>query len=407
MTERLAADNRRSDRYRRFPPAEYERRHARVADRMADRDLDALVVRGGAAFRTTVVDYLANYRPSFETYLLVFRDPGAAPTLFVGLPNHLQYVREVSVVEDLRPLLPDPAGSVAERLRAADPERVGLVGTDPRFGGSMPHDHYRRLDDELDADLVDATAPVLRALSRRSEAELDRIRRAADLLDDAVEALAAAVEPGVREDELADALRAGVDDPEGRVTTTFVSSAPMDGAEPGEPLPWKATQTDRRLRAGDVVTTELSAAVGGYASQVHRPFAVDAAPTADYEALFDVARETYDRLLDALRPGNDAADVADALEPVAASPYRAYDVAVHGYGNGYLPPHVGTASPYWPGVDDPVTADWTFESGMVVVVQPNVVTPDERRALQLGSAVVVRDGAPEVLQAYPLRFTTT
>jgi Xaa-Pro aminopeptidase len=177
----------------------------------------------------------------------------------------------------------------------------------------------------------------------------------------------------------------------------------MTDAEPGEPLAWKSEPSKRRLSAGDVVTTETSASWGGYASQIHRPYAIGTDPTDEYRQMFELAREVVEAMVDALRPGNSVADVHNALAPVETSPYKLYDVALHGYGNGYLPPYVGTGrSNYWPGMDDPVTDGWTFDAGELLVVQPNVVTPDERRGLQLGSAVVVREGGPEVLQEYPL-----
>jgi Xaa-Pro dipeptidase len=43
--------------------------------------------------------------------------------------------------------------------------------------------------------------------------------------------------------------------------------------------------------------------------------------------------------------------------------------------------------------------DFTFEAGMTVVVQPNVVTPDERAGVQVGELLLVTDEAVERLHA--------
>ena len=406
---RLGTPNRRSEHYARFSDAEMDRRRGVARDLMDEHGLDALVVYGNSGFEQVNLAYLADYRPPFATYLVCFADPNEPTTLFVGVSNHVQYVREVAAVDDIEVMLPDPARKVARRLVAGgaggDGGRVGIVGYGSRYDLSIPYAHYETLTGELAAEFVDATAAYETATSVRSEAELDRIRRAAELTDAGMAAIAEAAEPGVREVDLKTAMQRCYLDEGGADGVTFVSSAPMEGAEPGEPLPWKHP-SKRRLREGDVITTEISGAVAGYRSQLHRPFAVGRDPTETYEDIFSVARETYEGMVDALRPGNTVADVRDAVAPIEDSEYKIYDVLLHGYGNGYQPPFVGTAaSNYWPSdeADDPVTAEWTFRENQVVVVQPNVVTTDERHGLQLGSAVVVGD-RPEVLQRFPVEF---
>ena len=403
---RLATPNRRRAAYGRFSADEMARRADLVRGMMADEGLDALVLYGSAGFEAVNLDYLANYRPPFATYLCVFPDPAEPSTLFVGLSNHVQYAREVSEADEVRISLPDPPGAVADRLRGSVPTggRVGVVRYGSRYALGLPHEHHVAIESALDVDLVNVTAAFEVATSVRSEEELDRIRKAATLTDRGMEALAETAEPGVTEQELQRAIQESLLEAGGALGTRFICSAPMEGAEPGEPLPWKHPSS-RTLEAGDVITTEISVAVGGYRSQLHRPFAVGRPPTDTYEELFDLAEQAYHAMVDAVRPGNGAADVHAALEPVEASPHKIYDVCLHGYGNGYQPPFVGTTtSNYWPGGPDPVTEAWTFEPGQLLVVQPNVVTTDERHGLQLGSAIIVQDGGPEVLQQFPLEF---
>lgn len=383
-----------------------ERRYEATRAMMRDRGVDALVVYGDAGFAQANVRWLTNYAPSYVTYLVFFQDEAEPSLLLCGLSNHLQYVREVSEADAVDVLLPNPPSKVVDRLRAGgvDGGTVGIVGHSPRYALSIPHPHYETLTADLDAVLVDATAGFEALLAVKSESELDRIRRAAALTDRALEALRDAIKPGVRETDLRDALTRTYLESGGAHGMAFITAAPMADAEPGEGLPWHRP-SGRQVERGDVVTTEMSASYRGYRSQVHRAFAVGQSPTAEYEALWDVAAATYESMLAAIEPGATATDVHRALEPIEASPYKLYDVALHGYGSGYHPPFVGTsASNYWPGGEDPVTAGWTFETDQVVVVQPNVVTADERCGLQLGSAVVVRDGGPEVLQAFPVAF---
>jgi Xaa-Pro aminopeptidase len=401
---RLGKQNRRREHYDRFDGSEMERRWSAVRERMRAAELDALVVAGDAGFGRTHIGYLTNYHPPFVSYFVFFADPDRPSLLLAGLSNHKQYVREVSEADDVEIMLPDPMGRVADRLEAggAADGRVGIVGHHPRYDQGLSHEHYVALSGSIRGELVDATRTLIEVGSVKSEPELERIRRAAELTDLGLETLAETAEPGVTERDLRDALTERYLDTDGGLGIAFITSAPMEGAESGEPLPWHKP-SGRELREGDVITTEMSAAHRGYRSQVHRTFVVGAEPSDVYGDLWETARTAYDRMLDAIRPGNTVRDVHEALGVIERSPYRLYDVGLHGYGNGYLPPYVGTAaSNYWPAESDPVTEEWTFRENQVVVVQPNVVTESERHGLQLGSAVIVREGGPEVLQTYPL-----
>jgi methionyl aminopeptidase len=405
---RLGQQTSRAEFYRAFSDDEFERRQQRVRDAMADEDLDAIIAYNWGGFHQAVIPYLTNYRPPFPTYLAAFVDPDEADTLFVGVSNHVQFVREAAVVEELRLMLPDPPRTVVDRLEEAEAiDRVGVVGDDPRYNFSLPHEHHRRFETDLDAELVDVTPQFIELLSVTTPTERDRVTRAAFALDSAMHALQEAIEPGVSEQALAGVLADACRENGGSLDLAFISSAPMADAEPGAVLPWKLP-SPRTLDRGDVVTTEISASVDGYATQIHRPFAVGTDPSDQYQALFDVAETAYHEIIEALQPGNTARDVADSMGAIESSEFKIYDVLVHGYGSAYRHPFIGVPeSNYWPGADDGLTAGWTFEPGMVIVVQPNVVTRDERAGLQFGTTVLIGDDGPEVIQDYPLEFGRT
>ena len=52
---------------------------------------------------------------------------------------------------------------------------------------------------------------------------------------------------------------------------------------------------------------------------------------------------------------------------------------MHGYGGGYLPPVLRTRS-----TSHAPVPDFVFEQNMTVVIQPNVVTTDNRAGVQVG-----------------------
>jgi hypothetical protein len=48
----------------------------------------------------------------------------------------------------------------------------------------------------------------------------------------------------------------------------------------------------------------------------------------------------------------------------------------------------------------------TFAEGMLLVVQPHVVSEDGRRAVQAGNLVVIESGGARPLQKHPMGFNT-
>ena len=49
----------------------------------------------------------------------------------------------------------------------------------------------------------------------------------------------------------------------------------------------------------------------------------------------------------------------------------------------------------------PPAGNFTFTMGMTVVLQPNVITPDERAGVQTGELVLVTESGWEPLHEYP------
>jgi Xaa-Pro aminopeptidase len=136
-----------------------------------------------------------------------------------------------------------------------------------------------------------------------------------------------------------------------------------------------------------------------------------------------------------LRAGAVAGDLtAAAAEIILGAGYTIYDDLAHGFGGGYLPPVISradlesgrTAAPparrppagdltsappaQLPPAGDltsaapaqlPPAGNFTFAAGMTVVLQPNVITPDERAGVQTGELVLVTESGWEPLHRYP------
>lgn len=68
---------------------------------------------------------------------------------------------------------------------------------------------------------------------------------------------------------------------------------------------------------------------------------------------------------------------------------------MQGFGGGYLPPVVPA-----PG-RTMATPDFVPAAGITVVVQPNVVTRDQRAGVQTGELLLVTEEGPQRLHTFP------
>ncbi len=175
----------------------------------------------------------------------------------------------------------------------------------------------------------------------------------------------------------------------------------MEGPGIAVPSQWPSA---RRLQAGDALVCEISASWWDHPGQVLRTFTVEAEPTALYRELHDVAEAAFEAVAGRLRAGATAAELVDASGVIEDAGFTIRDDLVHGFVGGYLPPVLGSRSRMLGEVPD-----FTFAAGMTVVVQPNVVTPDETAGVQTGELLLVTEEGSERLHAVPggMRATGT
>jgi Xaa-Pro dipeptidase len=236
--------------------------------------------------------------------------------------------------------------------------------------------------------LEDGTALVDRLLMHKLPAEIAVLRRAAALADDAYGAFRQAARPGRRQYEL-------VADIEAYLRSRGCPDNFMIIGSGGKDVLGMTPPSERRIAAGDLVTTELTPALEGYFVQICRTLVIGKANDAQRRA-FDLFREALEAGIAAVRPGATAGDVARAENDV----FRKYGLGeytsskwtrVRGHGLGLLcdsKPHL---------LED---VDTPLVPGMALIVHPNTYHP-EVGYLVLGDAVVVTETGAEVLTRTP------
>ena len=243
-------------------------------------------------------------------------------------------------------------------------------------------------DAERSFALDDGTALVDKLLMHKLPAEIDAIRRAAKIADDAYAVFRDSVKVGQPQYEL-------VADVEAYLRSRGCPDNFMIIGSGGKDVLGMTPPSDRRIAAGDLVTTELTPCVAGYYVQICRTVVVGEASAAQRRA-FALYREALEAGIAAVKPGATAADVARAENDV----FRNYDLGdyvtskwtrVRGHGLGLFcdsKPHI---------LED---VDTPLVPGMALIVHPNTYHP-EVGYLVLGDSIVVTERGAEVLCGTP------
>ncbi len=375
----------------RFSDEEYQRRYMLLHHWMERSRLRALVIYANA-YGGDHIRWLTGFKSRHDTYLIW--PASGAPVLLTQLFNHVPNARRVSVIPDVRWGGPNSAQTLLSTI-----EEKGIVGGQVGLVGRVPYLDFKTLTAGLPGvQWIDAGKGYLGLRLVKSEEELIWMRQGAALTDKAMAALVETAAPGVSEHDLAAAVEAAYTYAGGEHGIHFLSSTPMNDPQSYVPA---QTQTSRRLERGDIVISELSAGVGGYAGQIHRPIAVGASPLSIYRQLYGVALDAYERIIQVLRPGATVAQVLDAAEVIEKQGLTVCDDLLHGYGMGYLPPVLRTRQTAHSG--QPSEA-FVIKEKMALVVQPNVTDPESGAGLQVGNLVEITSEGAVTMQHYPMEF---
>ncbi len=265
--------------------------------------------------------------------------------------------------------------------------RRATIGLD--FGSyGMPLSRFARMKEALpEARFIDLGNAVWELRLSKSPAELELLRQAARVAD---EAMICAAKACVRGASQRDAAKAAM--------VAFVEL----GADPGPPGPISAGRgwdflhghsDDTPLAEGDVVHIELTPRVGGYSARLMR-CAVVGSPPDGLEAAALLLRELQDRQIAAMRPGAVAEDVDAILrEGLIASGLRSSFDNISGYTLGFY----ASAGPR--------TSDFTriFHPGARWRLEPRMVFHmyASAQGASLSETVFVTEQGPERLTQLP------
>jgi Xaa-Pro aminopeptidase len=368
----------------RFSDAEYARRH---------RALGALLDKNGLDHLLVVTDQRTGNAPQWVTgwpgtveAFVVFK-PGEQMTMHVEWYNHVPLAKRIARDVDVRWGEHRGIQKTIELLNTRGAKRVGLIG---------PLGFSKRRSLEENFEIVGLDADYVRLRLIKSEEEIQWLRKGAALSDAGLRALLDGARAGLTERELANIVERAYIWQGGTTFIHYIGVTSM--AHPQLCVPPQYASS-RKVAKGDVVFCELSAYWWDYPGQVLRTFTIGADPTPLYRDLHDTAEAAFDAVTSVIRAGTTMQEIIDAASVIEDRGFTVFDDLMHGFGGGYFPPILGTRSrPAGP------LPDMTLEENMTVVVQPNVITPDQKAGVQVGELILVTKHGFEPLHSAPRGF---
>lgn len=390
--------------YEQFSPAEYARRYAALREKMRAHKLDAIIVPGGPShwsFGGGMLWLTGHWEwHALCCYVLVPLE--GEPTMVYSMGGtHAEAVRrnvEVAVKDVRHSRNGRYAEVMVERLRELKLERgrIGLMEIDPRHGDYLPVNQYNVLRESLpEAELVFTKGFLHDLLVIHSAEELDCIRKAGKLCEDAMNAMVERARPGVKEYELRAAAGAAILEGGGDIDFLIIGSTSMHNPSLifGNPRP-----SGRVLQQGDIINMELAAGYRGYTAQIGSPITIGR-PTDMVQRFWDeVVLPGYERIVQEIRPGNSCEAIRQASRFFRDKGYQSRPTQCHGIDLVTDNPHI--SAEHVTGTE----ADMVLKPGMVIMAEPNPITPDGMFGIFLGHTFIVTANGHECVDKFPLKI---
>jgi len=372
--------------YPRFSGPEMAHRRHAIEGLLAEADCEHLVFCGANRFGSAV-QWLTGWPVTAEAVGVL--SPGKRDALFVQYHNHVPQARGLAQDADVAWGGPSSIGAAIGELkkRGAQADRLATIGP-------LSAEQHAALAAAF-GKLTSLNKGYLRLRMLKSAEEIDWLRIGAHFSDLGMLALRDGLRAGLTERELGDVVERAYVAQGGTNVIHYFGVTPMRDPQLAVPAQFPST---RRVEAGDVVFAEIAAAFWDYPGQVLRSFALGE-PAPLYRDLHAAADAAFDTIAAVLRDGALPAQVIEAARVIEDAGFTTIDDLLHGYGGGYLPPILGSASrPAGPVPDEP------FRAGMTVVIQPNVVTKDGKAGVQTGEMVLVTRDGIERMHGVPRGF---
>lgn len=271
--------------------------------------------------------------------------------------------------------------SLKELLDSAGVRRIGFERDFVTFG---TYEQYRDKLAPVELVPVDGVTEKLRL--KKDASEIETIRKAVAIGDEAFNHILKFIEPGQREEDIALELefamrKAGA---QGRSFDIIVASGPRSSLPHG-------VASDRVVQDGEFIEMDFGCVYRGYCSDMTRTVVLGE-PDEKQREIYEIVLEAQLAALDAARPGITGTELDAVARKIIAD--RGYGENFgHGLGHG-----VGRVIHEGPRVS--LQGDQILEPGMVVTIEPGIYIPGWG-GVRIEDMVVITETGREVLTGSP------
>ena len=386
LAERLTESQMRviEQEFPRFSNSEMDQRRRLIKDWLNKYDLDHIILYGAYWAGNSVV-YFTGWPVTAEAAVLFSND--IKPIMYVQFYNHVPQATKIAYETDVGPGKESSIKMIIKEMekRGKKNSRIGIIGP-------LTMSLFRSLE-EITSEIIDLNQEYGMARLIKSEEEFEWLKIGAVLSDLSYESLLENTQIGDNERLLGDHVERSYLKWGATNLIHFFGATNMANPDCCVPRQWPL---NRSISKGDIIFTEISADFWDYSGQILRSFTVGEEPTPLYRDLHFTAEKTFDEIMKILKPGTSAQDIFNATSVIEEAGFSIYDDLVHGYGGGYLQPILGCKSrPAGP------IPDLILKPGMCMVVQPNIITLDQKAGVQTGEAVRITQNGVESLHSIP------
>jgi Xaa-Pro dipeptidase len=374
-----------------FDRAEFDARRDRLVIEMSERKLDAMLL-----FAQESMYWLTGYDTfgyCFFQCLIVKAD---GSMVLLTRSADLRQARHTSIIENIVVWNDRHGANPATDLRNLlnDLDLLGCrVGVEYDTHG-LTAKNGRLLDEQLQTfgKIEDASDLVARLRLLKSPAEIEKVKRAAELGDEAFDAALPLIKQGGDEAAILAAMQGAILAGGGDYPANeFIIGSGQDA------LLCRYKAGRRKLSKNDQLTLEWAGVYHHYHAAMMQTVLTGRA-TKRHQELFDAARAALQACEKAMAPGNTFGDVFDAHAKVM----EAHGLSKHrlnacGYSLGarfspsWMEPHM-----FYAGNPEPIAPDMTLFAHMIIM------DSESDCAMCLGRTYLTTDGAPQSLSRHGL-----
>lgn len=365
----------------------HQPRFEKLNDSLRSADMDAVILNPGPTLtHLTGLRFHLMERP---VVLLFAKDQTPA----IVLPE-LELQKVASLPYDLQVFpYPENPAEWGNAFRKAT-NSLGLdgkrIGVEPRQLRLLEFRYVK--EGAPEADYPDAGDVLAGLRLRKDQTEIEAMRGAVKIAQQALEATIPIIQVGMTEKELSSELVTQLlkhgSDPE--MPFAPIVSAGPNGANP------HASPSDRKLQIGDLLVVDWGATCDGYISDLTRTFAVGDVED-EYKKIHQIVQDANAAGRAAGKPGVPCANVDKAArEVIEKSGYGHYFTHRTGHGIGME----GHEDPYMRGDNMQL-----LEPGMAFTVEPGIYLPN-RNGVRIEDNVVITETGADVLSDMPREIRT-